>query len=147
MSHAGPSVLHTVMCQKLRHGHTISALKKITTFQCDISQYDDLHRIQQQVVRRMGDVTMVVNVAGINNKSLILDLDKKKIDRMIDINLKSRKDMMTQDKPWASRNVADCAPPRFLCRQSLFAGDDSKQARPLFERVIGHGIHGSHAPK
>ncbi|KAL1854706.1 hypothetical protein Plec18170_004797 [Paecilomyces lecythidis] len=32
---------------------------------------------------------MVVNVAGINNRSLILDLDKHKVDRMIDINLKS----------------------------------------------------------
>lgn len=37
-----------------------------------------------------GEVTMVANIAGLNNKSLILDLDKKSVDKMIDVNLKSR---------------------------------------------------------
>lgn len=33
---------------------------------------------------------MVANIAGLNNKSLVLDLDKKSVDKMIDVNLKSR---------------------------------------------------------
>lgn len=32
---------------------------------------------------------MVANIAGLNNKSLILDLDKNKVNKMIDVNLKS----------------------------------------------------------
>lgn len=32
---------------------------------------------------------MVANIAGLNNKSLILDLDEKRVSKMIDVNLKS----------------------------------------------------------
>lgn len=32
---------------------------------------------------------MVANIAGLNNKSLILDLEKDRVSKMIDVNLKS----------------------------------------------------------
>jgi short-subunit dehydrogenase len=49
-----------------------------------------LEALRDQIKKDFGaDVTIVANIAGINNKALILDLDKKKVDAMIDINLKS----------------------------------------------------------
>lgn len=64
----------------------------IKAYQCDISSFEELSRVKGQIVKDFGqEVTMVCNVAGLNNKSLILDLTEEKVNKMIDVNLKSRK--------------------------------------------------------
>lgn len=63
----------------------------IKAYQCDISSFEDLSRVRGQIVKDFGqNVTMVCNVAGLNNKSLILDLTEAKVSKMVDVNLKSR---------------------------------------------------------
>jgi all-trans-retinol dehydrogenase (NAD+) len=59
-------------------------------YKCDISSYEAMNSLRTQIKADLGDVTMVVNIAGINNKSLILDLDERRVDKMINVNLKSR---------------------------------------------------------
>ncbi|CAO1613779.1 unnamed protein product [Sympodiomycopsis kandeliae] len=62
----------------------------IKSYQCDISSYDGLAQVKEQIrIDFGGDVTMVCNVAGLNNKSLILDLTEAQVSKMIDVNLKS----------------------------------------------------------
>lgn len=63
----------------------------IKAYKCDISQFDEITRVQAEIRKDWdGEVTMVANIAGLNNRSLILDLDERKVNRMIDVNLKSR---------------------------------------------------------
>lgn len=63
----------------------------IHVYQCDIGNYEALERLRDQIRKDFNgkEVTMVANIAGLNNKSLILDLNRKKVDSMIDVNLKS----------------------------------------------------------
>lgn len=63
---------------------------RITAYKCDIFDYDALVELKEKIKNDLGgDVTMVANIAGLNNKSLILDLDKNRVSKMIDVNLKS----------------------------------------------------------
>lgn len=89
------------LCDKLAaKGANVAALDiidfqsshpNIKAYKCDISSYDDLKRVRGQIEKDFGGhVTMVANVAGLNNKSLILDLTPERVSRMIDVNLKSR---------------------------------------------------------
>lgn len=68
----------------------MALLANVRAYKCDISSYEQLESLRDEIQRDFGsEVTMVANIAGINNKSLILDLDKKKVDKMIGVNLTS----------------------------------------------------------
>lgn len=68
---------------------------KIKVYKCDISSIADIQSVAAQIKKdfgqkaHQGEPTMVLNIAGINNKSLLLDLTPEKVKRMIDINLNS----------------------------------------------------------
>jgi all-trans-retinol dehydrogenase (NAD+) len=62
----------------------------IRPYKGDISDYNAMEELREKIKQDMGgDVTMVANIAGLNNKSLVLDLDKDRVSKMIDVNLKS----------------------------------------------------------
>jgi len=62
----------------------------VRSYKVDISNYEELESLRSKIQSDLGgNVTMVANIAGLNNKSLILDLDKNKVNKMIDVNLKS----------------------------------------------------------
>ena len=62
----------------------------VRTYKCDITSIDELRQVQKRIQQDFGgDPTMELNIAGINNHSLILDLDEKKVSKMLDVNLKS----------------------------------------------------------
>ncbi|PWN96237.1 NAD(P)-binding protein [Tilletiopsis washingtonensis] len=62
----------------------------IKTYKCDISDIEALQAVREQIVKDFGlQVTMVANIAGINNQKLILDLTARDVDRMLNVNLKS----------------------------------------------------------
>ncbi|UZJ57558.1 hypothetical protein CBS101457_006878 [Exobasidium rhododendri] len=67
-----------------------SSHPNMRAYQCDISSYDALDELREKIMEDVGqEVTMVANIAGMNNKSLILDLNKDRVSKMIDVNLKS----------------------------------------------------------
>lgn len=71
----------------------------IKAYQCDISSFEDLSRVKALIEKDFGQaVTMICNVAGLNNKSLILDLDERRVSKMIDVNLKSRECRCAREK-------------------------------------------------
>ncbi|KDN43958.1 NAD(P)-binding protein [Tilletiaria anomala UBC 951] len=84
-----------------------SSYSNVKTYKCDISSLSDLQSVAECIKADFANVpsasasgldeknvaagspTMVLNIAGINNHSLILDLNEQKVQRMLDINLKS----------------------------------------------------------
>lgn len=97
----GAQGIGSMVCEKLaQKGARVASIDivdsepnhpNIRAYKCDISKFPEMERTKNRIVKEMGgNVTMVANVAGLNNKSLILDLDAKHVDKMIDVNLKSR---------------------------------------------------------
>jgi all-trans-retinol dehydrogenase (NAD+) len=89
------------VCEKLaKKGAKVAAVDivqfkpshpNIKAYKCDISKYAELEKVKTKIAKDLdGQVTMVANIAGLNNKSLILDLDEDRVSKMIDVNLKSR---------------------------------------------------------
>src|ERR1700681_4488128 len=57
--------------------------------QADVSKLDDLQRLFAAAVDKFGRVDIMVNNAGIETRTSILDTSKVQYDRVLDVNLKS----------------------------------------------------------
>ncbi|KAK0534109.1 hypothetical protein OC842_002750 [Tilletia horrida] len=58
-------------------------------FHCDVSDAEQVRSIAQLIQREIGQVTMLVNNAGMLNGKLLLDLAEEEIHRIIAVNLTS----------------------------------------------------------
>lgn len=62
---------------------------KIVTHQCDITEEEQLKELISHIKTELGSIDIWINNAGVNQPSqAIWELDKKSIDRLIDIDLK-----------------------------------------------------------
>jgi 3-oxoacyl-[acyl-carrier protein] reductase len=58
-------------------------------FAVDLRNYDDIHRIMDEVRERMGVADVLVNVAGIYPNTLIAEMSEKEWDDVFDLNVKA----------------------------------------------------------
>ncbi len=144
------------------------------TYKCDIASIDELRDVQKQIKADFGghknmgkgkgsssaaeaptaegghggEVTMVLNIAGINNKSLILDLDEKKVERMLNVNLKSHfltAIVFLPNMVSAYLTERWVAPGMDHSQRSLRPGE--AQERPLLVCWLDHELCRHHAPE
>jgi NAD(P)-dependent dehydrogenase (short-subunit alcohol dehydrogenase family) len=66
--------------------HTAQRAPSITTFPCDVADFDEVERIVKQVEADLGPVDRVVNAAAIAPTAPLLDQPVDQIRRMMDIN-------------------------------------------------------------
>src|SRR5271163_2654621 len=57
--------------------------------QADVSKVPDLERLIETAVARLGRIDVMVNNAGIESRTSVLDTTEKQYDQVLDINLKS----------------------------------------------------------
>lgn len=55
---------------------------------CDVSQYEDVEKAIDEIVKKFGNIDVVVNNAGITKDNLILKMSESDWDEVIDVNLK-----------------------------------------------------------
>lgn len=67
----------------------LKAKSNCKVYICDVSKRDAVYRLQKKVKQEMGDVTILVNNAGVVRVGDFLHLDDKAIDWIVDVNLKS----------------------------------------------------------
>ncbi len=58
---------------------------------CDVSKRDAVYKLQKKVKKEMGDVTVLVNNAGVVRVGDFLHLDDKAIEWIVNVNLMSYK--------------------------------------------------------
>src|SRR5271154_2561343 len=61
----------------------------VTGVQADVSKLDDLQRLFSSAVERFGHVDIMVNNAGVETRTSILDTTEAQYEKVLDINLKS----------------------------------------------------------
>ena len=59
------------------------------SFECDLLDFEDVKRATNEVVEKLKNIHILINCAGFADEFLFAMLDRKKIDMMIDLNLKS----------------------------------------------------------
>ena len=62
---------------------------KVTFYPSDASKYDDAQELIKQVVAAFGRIDILVNNAGITKDNLLLRMEEKDFDAVINVNLKS----------------------------------------------------------
>ncbi len=65
-------------------GYGVQAL----SFACDVTNKADLIGICDQVIAKLGSVDVLINAAGINSGTPVLELEEKEWDLIMDVNLK-----------------------------------------------------------
>ncbi len=63
--------------------------RKVIGVQADVSKLDDLQRLFAAAVEKFGHVDIMVNNAGVETRTSILDTTEAQYDKVLDINLKS----------------------------------------------------------
>src|SRR5215204_7507025 len=72
------------------HEHEIEALgDRATGVKADVSKVDDLQRMIDHAVKAFGRLDVMVNNAGIETRSSVLETTEEQYDKVLDINLKS----------------------------------------------------------
>ena len=61
---------------------------KLFAFECDLLNYEDLKTVTKKIAKHFIRIDVLVNCAGFTHEYPFALLDKKKIDEMIDLNLK-----------------------------------------------------------
>lgn len=61
----------------------------VNKYYCDVTSTNDIEQMYNAIMRDIGKVDILVNNAGILRRNLIQRLDDEKLDKIIDINLKS----------------------------------------------------------
>lgn len=59
----------------------------VAYFQCDVSKPEEVAAAHEQIVEKVGSVSILINNAGISNGKPILELDNAEINRTIGVNL------------------------------------------------------------
>jgi glucose 1-dehydrogenase len=62
---------------------------KVTAVEADVSKVDDLERLVQTAVSTFGRLDIMVNNAGVETRTSILDTTEAQYEKVLDINLKS----------------------------------------------------------
>jgi glucose 1-dehydrogenase len=57
--------------------------------QADVSKVDDLHKLVGEAVTRFGRLDIMVNNAGVETRTSVLDTTEEQYDKVLDVNLKS----------------------------------------------------------
>ncbi|CAF2908571.1 unnamed protein product [Rotaria sp. Silwood2] len=60
---------------------------KVYSMKVDLCNREDIYRVAQKVKEQVGDVTMVINNAGVVSGKSLLDLDDASIQRTFDVNI------------------------------------------------------------
>ncbi len=60
---------------------------KVFATKCDVSQYEDLKKLAEQVYAQLGDIDILFNNAGIGTGGFIEQLEPEEWKRLLDINL------------------------------------------------------------
>src|ERR1700761_3581112 len=63
--------------------------EKVTSVQADVSKIEDLQRLVSATVDKFGRLDIMVNNAGVETRTSILDTTEDQYDKVLDINLKS----------------------------------------------------------
>jgi glucose 1-dehydrogenase len=63
--------------------------EKVTAVQADVSKIDDLKRLVAAAVEKYGRLDVMVNNAGIETRTSVLDTTEDQYEKVLDINLKS----------------------------------------------------------
>src|SRR5580692_7090378 len=87
----------SVVIDYVSHPDATDALEKQITalgesvigVQADVSKLEDLQRLISSAVERFGQVDIMVNNAGVETRTSILDTTEAQYDKVLDINLKS----------------------------------------------------------
>lgn len=59
-------------------------------YHCDVTSTEDIKLMYHAIMRDVGKVDILINNAGILRRNLIHKMDDNRLDRVIDINLKSQ---------------------------------------------------------
>lgn len=60
----------------------------IKTYKCDVSDYDNVCKTADEILKKYGDIYAVVNNAGIAKTSLFTDVSEEEFDVIFDVNVK-----------------------------------------------------------
>ena len=63
--------------------------ENLHSFECNLLDFDDIKRATKEVVSKLNAIDILINCAGFTDEYPFAMLDAKKIDLMIDLNLKS----------------------------------------------------------
>jgi 3-oxoacyl-[acyl-carrier protein] reductase len=70
-------------------GDSNYADEQVVPFVADVSKFDQVHRVVDEVVQKFGRIDILVNNAGILRRGPIDNISEEEWDRVIDVNLKS----------------------------------------------------------
>ncbi|MBD5560334.1 MAG: 3-oxoacyl-[acyl-carrier-protein] reductase [Clostridia bacterium] len=72
---------------------TVAEIEKIgvkaVAFRCDVSKFDEVKKMMDDIQAEFGSIDVLVNNAGITKDGLLLRMSEKDFDQVIDVNLKS----------------------------------------------------------
>lgn len=57
-------------------------------YKCDVGNFDETHKMAEELVKRFGNIDMLVNNAGISKIGLLMDMNEEDFDEIINVNLK-----------------------------------------------------------
>lgn len=67
---------------------------KIEQYFCDVSNFEESKKVVDQVIEEFGSIEILVNNAGITRDKLVLNMDEKDFDAVINVNLKGTFNMI-----------------------------------------------------
>lgn len=62
---------------------------KAAAFRCDVSKFEEVKRMMDDICAAFGSIDVLVNNAGITKDGLLMRMTEKDFDQVIDVNLKS----------------------------------------------------------
>ena len=67
---------------------------KVEQYFCDVSNFEESKKVVDQVIEEFGSIEILVNNAGITRDKLVLNMDEKDFDAVINVNLKGTFNMI-----------------------------------------------------
>ncbi len=88
--------MHVIVNYNSSEAGAAAAVKEITeaggsasTYQCDVSDYEDSKKMIDEVVKEYGRIDVLVNNAGITKDNIIMRMSEEDFDDVLRVNLKS----------------------------------------------------------
>ena len=67
---------------------------KVEQYFCDVSNFEESKKVVDKVIEDFGSIEILVNNAGITRDKLVLNMDEKDFDAVINVNLKGTFNMI-----------------------------------------------------
>lgn len=67
---------------------------KVEQYFCDVSNFEESKKVVDKVIEEFGSIEILVNNAGITRDKLVLNMDEKDFDAVINVNLKGTFNMI-----------------------------------------------------